>query len=333
MIVSVPSNELLKKIRDDYYINTRGDLGECIEKKAYCTYVYEAIPLVCKSFKMKMLDHLLLGGEHVIKIYPGFHSPMKPCGETTAEEKKEIVKATPGFGMFSLFKYHLKYGYLNEELKKKNKIYCSHIFSLILALPILVFIGQWLLYIALVSHEVNNFNGEICNKEGSIENKLMISGICMIYFVRSFFLWDNITNSISYKKMNKVNSFTAIIDTFQEFSFTLVVYGANIWVVFVEVDIQNMILNSLAMEFLMMLDNEFEDLYFQYMPGSAEDIYDNIFVSYEENKILLEDRQREDKCFRCFSYIVFIPYKLLVLVTFLFPMFCFFMIFAGPVCK
>ena len=149
-----------------------------------------------------------------------------------------------------------------------------------MALPILVFIGQWLLYGALISHEVNVYDGMICNNSSSIENKMMISGISVIYFVRSFFLWDNITNSISLRKMNKVNSFTSIIDTFQEFSFTLVVYGANIWVVFIEDDIQNMILNSLAMEFLMILDNEFEELYFQYMPGSAEDIYDNIFVSY-----------------------------------------------------
>ena len=199
--------------------------------------------------------------------------------------------------------------------------------------PILVFIGQWLLYGALVADEVKSFNGTICGNTDTIENKMMISGISIIYFVRSFFLWDNITNSISLKKMNKVDSFTSILDTFQEFAFTLVVYGANIWVVFVEEDIQNMILNSLAMEFLMVLDNEFEELYFQYVPGSAEYIYDNIFVSYEENKILLEERQEEDKCFRCFSYFIFIPYKLLILALFLFPFFCFFMIFAGPTCK
>ena len=263
--------------------------------------VCEAFPLVCKSFKLKMIDHLLLGGEHARKISPGFSSPIKDEGEITPDEKKEIVKASPSFGMFSLFKYHVKHGYKNQELKENNKIYCSHIFSLIMALPILVFIGQWLLYSALIADEVKSFNGTICGNTDTLENKLMISGISIIYFVRSFFLWDNITNSISLKKMNKVDSFTSILDTFQEFAFTLVVYGANIWVVFVEEDIQNMILNSLAMEFLMVLDNEFEELYFQYVPGSAEYIYDNIFVSYEENKILLEERQEEDKCFRCFS--------------------------------
>jgi hypothetical protein len=314
-------------------IDTRSLTGEPQIKKTYCDHVCEAVPLICKNFRMKMGDHLLLGGEHAKKISPGFHSPAQMDEETTPEEKKEIVLASPSFGMFSLFKYHLKYGYLNKELKKSNKIYCSHIFSLIMALPVLVFIGQWLLYGALVSHEISTYNGTMCENEGSIENKMMISGICIIYFVRSFFLWDNITNSLSLKKMNKVNSFTAIIDTFQEFAFTLFVYGANIWVVFVESDIQNMILNSLAMEFLMVLDNEFEELYFRYMPGSAEDIYDNVFVSYDENKLLFEDRQKDDKCFRCFSFTMFIPYKLLVLSIFLFPVFCFFMMFAGPLCK
>ena len=305
------------------------------KKKTYCEHVCEAIPLVFKNFKLKMGDHLLLGGEHIHKVSPGYNSPLKGNldDEISSEEKKEIVKATPSFGMFSLFKYHVKRGYLNKELKKTNKIFCSHIFSLIFALPVLIFIGQWLLYIALIINENNKFDGEICSSNGSIENKIMISGISIVYFARSFFIWDNITNSLSLKKMNRVNSITSIMDTFQEFSFSLFVYGANMWLVFIEQDIQNMILNSLAMEFLMVLDNEFEELYFQYLPGAADDIYDNIFVSYHENIELLEKRQKKDKCFNCFSCILFVPYKLLVISVFLFPVFCFFMIFAGPICK
>jgi hypothetical protein len=209
------------------------------------THICEAIPLVCKNFKMKIGDHLLLGGEHVQKVSPGYHSPLKMNEEEVSpDEKKEIVKASPSFGMFSLFRYHVKRGYMNKELKKNNKIYCSHIFSLIFALPILVFLGQWFLYMALIIHEINIFDGGICNNDATFENKLMISGISIIYFTRSFFIWDNITNSLSLKKMNRVNSVASILDTFQEFSFSLLVYGANIWVVFVEVDIKDMILNS-----------------------------------------------------------------------------------------
>lgn len=156
-------------------------------KKSYCKHVCEALPLICKNFKLKMKDHLLLGGEHTQKISPGYYTPIKSNIETSAEEKKEIVKSSPSFGMFSLFKYHLKRGYLNQELKKTNKIYCSHIFSLVLGLPILVFIGQWLLYSALISHEIKSYNSTLCENSDTIENKMMIGGICIIYFVRSFF--------------------------------------------------------------------------------------------------------------------------------------------------
>ena len=322
-------------ITQDHIIKRLNSINSMDKKKGYCQHVCEAIPLVFKNFKLKMFDHLLLGGEHNIKVSNGFHSPIKANldEEITSEEKKEIVKTTPSFGMFSLFKYHLKRGYMNRELKKSNKIFCSHIFSLIFGLPIMVFLGQWFLFVALVIHEIKKFDGNICKSDGSLENKIMISGISIIYFARSFFIWDNITNSISLKKMNRIDSITSILDTFQEFSFSLFVYSVNLWVVFLEEDIQNMILNSLAMEFLMMLDNEFKELYFQFLPGAADDIYDKIFVSYHENVDLLESRQKKDKCFRCFSCLLLIPYKLLVVSVFLFPLFCFFMIFAGPLCK
>ena len=309
---------------------------EKISCKGFCYALY----LIFKNFVLKMQDHLLLGGEHAQKIWPSSLSPRRrkslsprELKEMSPEDKKEIVLNDPKFGMFSLFKYHLKRGYLNNELKKTNKVFCSHIFSLFFALPILIFIGQWLLFLGLILHEINSFDGEYCSNTATFENKLMICGISIIYFARSFFIWDSLTNSIGLVKMNRANSFTSIIDTFQEFAFNLFVYGANIWVVFIETDIRNMILNSMAMEFLMILDNEFEELYFRYVPGSAEDIYDNIFVTYKENKAIVEKRKEKDGCFNCFSCLVFIPYKILVIFIFFFPFFCCFMIFAGPICK
>ena len=48
------------------------------KRKSYCDHVCEAIPLVFKNFKLKICDHLILGGEHVRKVSPGYHSPIKP---------------------------------------------------------------------------------------------------------------------------------------------------------------------------------------------------------------------------------------------------------------
>tara|TARA_B110000211_G_C14066393_1_gene547848 strand:+ start:432 stop:1550 length:1119 start_codon:yes stop_codon:yes gene_type:complete len=332
--VKFPSKPPLINVDIERPFIIRRPSGEFMEDKvSICSHICKALPLVCKNFNLKMQDHLLLGGEHNIKISPGFQSPMFNDELLTSEEKKEVVLNDPKFGMFSLFKYHLTRGYMNNELKKTNKVYCSHIFSLVFALPIFVFIGQWVLYSALILDFINNNRADICPNNSSFELKLMVLGVTIIYFVRSFFIWDSLTTRIGLKKMARVNSYAVILDTFQEFAFCILVYGANIWVVFIEQDIQDMILNSLAMEFLMQLDNEFEQLYFDNLPGSAEDIYDNVFVSYKENKSLLDDRQKNDKCFRCFSCCVFIPYKLLVITIFIFPLLCALMMVVGPLCK
>ena len=304
-------------------------------EKSCCTHACHSLPLICKSLCLKLDDHLLLGGEHNRKIFPEFNPiPDKNSNLIlTPEEKKDIVLSDPRFGMFSLFKYHLRRGYLNNELKKSNKVFCSHIFSLILALPIIVFITQWILYVSLLSHEVNTFDGELCPNNSSVEKKLMMTGIGLIYFVRSFFIWDNLTTRLGLYKTNRVDNVAAILDTFQEFLFNILVYGANLWIIFVEKDIQNMILNSLAMEFLMSLDNEFEELYFQNLPGAAEDIYDNIYVTYETNKKLINKKLKDRVCFQITSGLLYIPYKLLILIIFCFPFVCLLTSIAGPICK
>lgn len=297
------------------------------------TYLCKNCFLICKNLYLKLVDHLLLGGEHTQKICDGFNTPVMHDNNISSDEKTHIVLADPKFGMFSLFKYHIRRGYLNQELKKSNKVFCSHIFSLALALPILIFIAQWTLYIALMSYEINRFDGGICNNDDTAENKMMMFAIALVYFIRSFFIWDNLTSRISFYKTNRADNLCAILDTFQEFMFTLVVYIANVWIIFVESDLQNMILNSLAMEFLMQLDNEFEEMYFENLPGSAEDIYDTIYVTYQENKELIKQRQERSKCFKCTSHCLFIPYKLLIIALFLFPMFCLFVVVVGPICK
>tara|TARA_B100000963_G_scaffold348850_1_gene357054 strand:- start:2383 stop:3387 length:1005 start_codon:yes stop_codon:yes gene_type:complete len=330
-------NESLEAKRSKSYTNLEVNIDASefkIEHEKCSDYMYRSIPLVFKSLYLKLEDHLLLGGEHDKKISPGFLTPQSISNiNLTSEEKKEIVLSDPKFGMFSLFKYHFNKGYLNNELKKTNKVYCSHIFSLVFALPLLIFISQWFLYGALLSHEIKKFNGNFCPNDASLENKLIMAGTGLLYFVRSFFIWDNLTTRIGLIKTNRVNSISAMLDTFQEFLFNIIVYGANIWIIFVEDDIQNMILNSLAMEFLMQLDNEFEELYFRHLPGSAEDIYDNIYVTYRENKELVKNRYKYNICFRAISNIIYIPYKILVLIIFIFPAICFFMTIAGSICK
>ena len=209
----------------------------------------------------------------------------------------------------------------------------SRIFSLYAALPILVFIAQWLMYIALIANEVQNFDGDWCPNNSEWYQKAMMCGVALIYFTKSFNIWDNLTKRTKLNKVYPCLDIWVMMDTFQEFVFNIFVYGANIWIVFVDNDIQNMILNSMAMEFLMQLDNEFEEYYFRLLPHAATDIYDNVFVTSVENRKLIMDRQQSSFCFRCLRCVTFVPFKLLIISLMLFPVFCLIMVVYGPLCK
>ena len=297
-----------------------------------CKVIKDNLNFCCAQVKEKFHDDLLIGTEHSKKIIPACVTPINTIEEMSQDDKVQIVLNDPKFGMFALFKWHVKKGHKNEVLKKKNAFYCAHTFSLLAFLPIIVFFTQWFIYIGLIANEVREYDKGFCPNEATWEVKLIMFSVSMLYFVRSFFLWDNLTDRTRLNRMIPSIDFWVMMDTFQEFGFNLMVYLANLWIVFSNESLQEMILNALAMEFLMNLDNEFEEMYFHYLPESAEDIYDNFFVTFEENKKKLEKRNKS--CgFCCARYTFYMPFKVLVVSLLIFPFFCLVMAIYGPICK
>jgi hypothetical protein len=300
------------------------------------TIIYDNFTFLCNHLYAKMHDDLLIGTEHSKKIIPDCTTPSRGFtleeNQLTQSEKADIIITDPKFGMFSLFKYHLTRGYKNEKLKEKNAFYCSHVFSLLAALPIMIFLAQWSIYIAIVANEVDNYDGRLCPNESDWKKKFIMFGVSALYFVRSFFLWDNLTDRTRLQKLTPSVDVLVMVDTFQEFGFNLFVNIANMWIIFKEDSLYDMVLNCVAMEFLMNLDNEFEEMYFKYLPESADDIYDNVFVSYNTNQEHVKEKKKS-RCFKCISVSAYIPFKLLTISLLMFPMVCFFMIIYAPLCK
>ena len=48
-------------------------------------------------------------------------------GDLSDEDKISFVIQDPKFGMFTLFKYHIKYGIHNRFTINRKTIYCSHV--------------------------------------------------------------------------------------------------------------------------------------------------------------------------------------------------------------
>ena len=140
-----------------------------------CKIVRDNLNFCCAQVKEKFNDDLLIGTEHSKKIIPTCVTPINTIEEMSQDDKVQIVLNDPKFGMFALFKWHVKKGHKNEVLKKKNAFYCAHTFSLLAFLPIIVFFTQWFIYIGLIANEVREYDKGFCPNEATWEVKLIIS--------------------------------------------------------------------------------------------------------------------------------------------------------------
>jgi hypothetical protein len=242
----------------------------------------------------------------------------------TVDEKKECVLNDPKFGMFSMFKYAVTH--------KKTGNYCSEIFTPIFALPLLLFVSQWVMFVSIVIYQYKLYENGACPQSADIESKMLMFAVSLLYFVNSFFLWDEVVDRTHKRKMIPAVSAVVLLDLFQEFSFSLFVYISNLLIILVTDDVPDMLFNCLALEFVMSLDNEFERVYFEYNPEAAVDIYDNLFVHKNENKKLVQERMKST-CYCVVRYIAWIPFKILTVLFMLLPLFCIIMMVVGTYCK
>jgi hypothetical protein len=83
---------------------------------------------------------------------------------------------------------------------------------------------------------------------------------------------------IEWKRLQttEFNHTTARLDMAMNTTYEQLVYLLNLWLVFTEPDIQDMILNALALEFIMKLDDEFVALYWKTSGAAADEIYNDL---------------------------------------------------------
>ena len=155
----------------------------------------------------------------------------------------------------------------------------------------------------------------------------------MVYFVHSFFVYDEIRDRNKYPKVPCSSSVIVALDTFQEHTFTLFVHIANLWIVFTSDDLLDALFNSLALEFLMNLDNEYERLYFKYSIREALHIYDNEFQTNEESHRNTDSTSKQSPAINIFKIFTYIPYKVLSWGFIILPIYCASMLVFGVLCK
>ena len=280
--------------------------------------------LLCRDIRRQLSGNIWSGVDVESKIAPDCATPERTFAKQSVvflsrAEKAERVLADPRFGMLSLFRYQLTRGREDKPCKENNTAYCSHLFSRWCALPVLVLVAQFGMYLSLVSYHMRTYEGTTCPGDSALEHKVLFASVALLYFVKSFGAWDAMVQRSHAERVAPSDSLVVVLDSFVEFGFVLVIWVTNLWIVYTEQGLLEALLNSIALEFVMELDNEFERTYFEQVPGVAADIYDFVFVPYEE-------RPRRNCC------ITFL-YWLLHACYLVFPAFCFVFGVVGAVCK
>ena len=113
--------------------------------------------------------------------------PIQNQTNLTPEEKRECVLQSPRFGMFGL---------MAHMLEREGGRECSHVFGKQFLLPIFIFVAQWLMFAAIIIHNLKN--PFACNSS-QIEHKLLMTAIGMVYFVHSFYVEPKYKSTILTK--------------------------------------------------------------------------------------------------------------------------------------
>ena len=228
----------------------------------------------------------------------------------TPVEKREAILSDPHFGMLSMVRFFAreeKYGYV--------------------LLPLSLLIGQWLMFFAVASH--NFMEAKRCGSR-SLTMKTLFVGVCLVYFVESIQLIDNLTRRFHYTTAKA--SYSVMVDRLHEDTYTLCVFVSNLVIIFYTEELIEAVFNCLAMQFLSQLENEWQQAYYETRLKEAARVFDTFFVTSSENTKKLKKRKRRSVLFRVVYTITEVIFKATTVAYWLLPVYSLAMLGCGVMC-
>ncbi len=258
--------------------------------------------------------------------------------EKDTMEWKDIhatLKDWPGFGLFNIFMTHPGRTFVDFLIKVS---------------ALLLLVAQVVAPICLLFEEVKRYRrryrrARFCPGEAPPIQRLLTIAIAIVYFSRSLILYhgkyygyfrmsETEANPILEENLKKapellesrnltiLNRAFAQVDDIMNITYDGFIYMVNIFIVFITEDALNMVLNALALEFVMKLDDEFKEYYFQYNAKAVTRIKRNMpplpKIESWECTIIIAD---------------IVAFVINSIAIFLVPTVCAFFIFYGPICK
>lgn len=232
--------------------------------------------------------------------------------ELSREEKREAILKEPKFGMLTMV-----------------RIFCREEKYSYVLLPISLLIGQWFVFFSVAAH---NFTGAKQCGSSTLTMKMLFLGICLIYYVESIRLIDNLSRRVQSRKTTAEASYSVMFDKLHEDIFSLCIFIANLIIVFNTQNLLEAMFNCLAMQFLSELENQWQEAYYSTRLDEAVRVYDTVFVSANENaKKLL--KKKKSALFRIIFKIASFTFGATYVAYRALPLFSITMLIVGILCK
>lgn len=238
--------------------------------------------------------------------------PDEKYEELTQEEKREAILTEPNFGMMTM-----------------TRIFCREEKYTYVLLPLSLLLGQWLILFAVVAH--NLADPQQCGTS-TLHMKLLFVGICLVYYVESIQLIDNLSRRVQSRKIIET-SYSTLWDRCHEDLFTLSVFVTNLIIVLYNT--QNLLeamFNCLAMTFLSDLENEWQKAYYSTRLEEAAHVYDNIFVGVNKNRKRIKKRMKSSLFF-IVLWVASVVFSFTYMLYRILPVFSICMLILGILCK
>ena len=177
------------------------------------------------------------------------------------EEWQDFLQSRSNFGLMTIMYMQMQ----SHDDHKAPPLMTSLIRLKVCYLLLLVIIAQLMIPVLLLMYSVDNSEIEIfCpNSAGGISRAVAFALGC-IYQVRIMLLLGSKPSESAEAKEGKATlrlQLSLLFDSFMNFFYELCVYFINLWIVFITSDPLNMVLNALALKFVLQLDDVAKERY------------------------------------------------------------------------
>ena len=235
-----------------------------ITSENYAFYLFDANTNTWKQIsRQAAIDHAR------IPLKAQFVASQLAIQKERRKQWKVYVDTHRDIGIITLFFFHSS----NEPKWNMASKYCSKLILL------LIFSIQWIVPIVVAISKKREYkciyHDGLCPNGADLLDRILACSIAVLYFSKLTFLGmqkfvDADRSPLTVTDNGGILQTTVICDRFMYLVYEPGVYLINLWIIFLEPDTISIVFRALAMEFILLVDDQFKEILTKVFPPNVD---------------------------------------------------------------